>query len=129
MEEKKEKTVPDDFLKTIYDIIEQIYKNEESHTKNNNNKKVNGFLVKKNVFDEFKEYICYKDLVKCVEDKKIFGKFIKSINTMKKYIKFQKLQKQITFTKFENSQELVNDLCSNHNEYYIINDYYGNKII
>ena len=125
---EKEKEVPDDFLKIIYEIIEQIYNNKELHKKNKN-KKVSGFLVKKNVFDEFKEYICYKDLVKCVKDKKIFANFIKSINTMKKNIKFQKLEKQITFTKFDNTQELVNDLRTNHNEYYIINNYYGNKII
>ena len=118
----------DYFVKIIYDIIEQIYKNEESHTKNMD-EKVNGFLVKKTIFDEFKEYICYKDLDKCVKDKNVFGNFRQSINVMKKYIKFHRLQKQISFIKFENSQELINDLLANHNEYYIINTIFGNKIM
>ena len=125
---EKGNALPDDFLKIIYEIIEQIYKNEELHKKIMN-KKVNGFLVKKKVFDEFKEYIYYKDLEKCVKDKTVFGNYKTSINTIKKYIKFKKLQKQIKFTKFENSQELINDLCTNHNEYYIINNFCGNKIM
>ena len=125
---EKGNALPDDFLKIIYEIIDQIYKNEELHKKNMN-KKVNGFLVKKKVFDEFKEYIYYKDLEKCVKDKIAFGNYKTSIKTIKKYIKFKKLQKQIKFTKFENSQELVNDLRTNHNEYYIINNDYGNKIM
>lgn len=48
---------------------------------------------------------------------------------MKKYIKFHRLQKQISFIKFENSQELINDLLANHNEYYIINTIFGKNIM
>ena len=125
---EKEKRNLYDFLKIIYDIIEQIYKNKESHRKNLK-KKEYGFLVKKKDFDEFKEYIYYKDLEKYVKDKTVFGNFRQSINVMKKYIKFHRLQKQISFIKFENCQELINDLLANHNEYYIINTIFGKNIM
>ena len=125
---EKEKRNLYDFLKIIYDIIEQIYKNKESHRKNLK-KKEYGFLVKKKDFDEFKKYIYYKDLEKYVKDKTVFGNFRQSINAMKKYIKFHRLQKQISFIKFENSQELINDLLANHNEYYIINTIFGKNIM
>ena len=46
MEKEKSNLYDYDFLKIIYDIIEQIYKNKESHKKNMK-KKEYGFFVKK----------------------------------------------------------------------------------
>ena len=57
---KNEDEAPDELLKLVYNIIEQIVKNQESYIKYIN-KKMTGFLVQKDIFDNFKTSICYKD--------------------------------------------------------------------
>ena len=56
---EKEKRNLYDFLKIIYDIIEQIYKNKESHRKNLK-KKEYGFLVKKKILMNLKNIYIIK---------------------------------------------------------------------
>ena len=124
---EKPKKVSIEVLNQIYEIIEQIFKNKESHKKIN--EKRNGFLVQKNSFDDFKKYIHYDILEECVKDKNKFGNFKYSSSTLKQYIKFQILEKKISFVNFNNSQELINNLLNKKEEYYIINEFYGNKIL
>ena len=125
---KNEDEAPDELLKLVYNIIEQIVKNQESYIKYIN-KKMTGFLVQKDIFDNFKTYICYKDLEKCVKDKIGFGKFKNSLMTMKKYIKFKKLKKKIKLAKINDSKKLIYNLCAEKKEYYIINHAYGREIM
>ena len=126
---KNEDEAPNELLKLIFNIIEQIVKNKESFNKNIN-EKMTGFLVQKDIFDNFKRYICYKDLEKCVKNKIYFGQFSKSPKTMKKYIKFKKLEKKIKLAKINDSKELINNLCAKKkrilcNESCLWKQYYG----
>ena len=126
--EKKE--VPIETIKLVYDIIQEIFNFEESLKKGNkHNKKEKAYLVPKNNFDDFKIYIHYQDLKKCVQDKIAYGKFKNSEKTIRKLFIFQKVNKKLDPCKFNNSRDLIIDLYKNNSQYNIININLGDKIV
>ena len=126
--EKKE--VPIETIKLVYDIIQEIFNFEESLKKGNkSNKKEKAYLVPKNNYDDFKTYIHYKDLKKCVQDKKTYGKFKNSEKTIRKFFIFQNVNKKIDPCKFNNSRDLIIDLYKNNSQYNIININLGDRIV
>ena len=69
-----ESELPQEEWKRIYDIIEDIIDFGKA-LKTNNDQKQPGYLIEKASCDDFKNYIFFNDLKKCVKDKTLYKNF------------------------------------------------------
>ena len=117
-----------DITRTIYDICDEIF-NLELQLKQGTNKREKGYFIRKNNFEEFKEYIHYKFLKKYFEDKRQTSHFASVKSIIKNNFEDQILKKTINPVKIKNSEELKKYLFSkDKKKYYLINKNLGEKI-
>ena len=107
-----------DIERQIYNICDEIY-NFELKLKNGTDGKEKGYLVLLKSFEEFKEYIHYKDLKQYFENKKHVSNFAYTKSKIIGVFLDQNLKKKIYLAKPKNSENLVNELVYNK-KYYII---------
>ena len=107
-----------DIERQIYNICDEIY-NFELKLKNGTDGKEKGYLVLLKSFEEFKEYIHYKDLKQYFENKKIVPNFTYMKIKIKSVFFDLYLKKKIAFAKLKNSDELIYNLAIKK-KYYII---------
>ena len=101
----------------IYDICNEIY-NFELKLQNGTDGKEKGYLVLLKSFEEFKEYIHYKDLKQYFENKKV-SNFAYTKSKIGSVFLDLYLKKKIAFAKPKNSDELIYELAQKK-KYYII---------
>ena len=106
-----------DIERQIYNICDEIY-NFELKLQNGTVGKEKGYLVTLKSFEEFKEYIHYKDLKQYFENKKV-SNFAFTKSKIGNVFLDLYLKKKIAFAKPKNSDELVYNLALKK-KYYII---------
>ena len=116
-----------EFYKNVYNICDEIYKNETKINQGDKKKSEFNFcyLIESSTFDEFKTNINYNELKKCVEDKRLYPNFNKAEKFIENKLKHNKQEllkiENNKIEQFKNSKELIDKLFDENKKYNLIN--------